>query len=622
MQMPPRRDAPDADRAPSPWRGARAIRSRGSLALGVAAGAVAYRELLWFETHRTLSEDLEEFFFAPSQGVAPLVVLLSAWLFYRRAGRLASLPRSSDGALLGLVLLATGAVLYAWATLTGSPDLLVPSLALVGLATAALWKGPAAARAVLLPAAFLVFAMPLPAPLANEIVFRLQIATTELTGVLLTLLRVPHHVAGEQILRTHQTFSVIESCSGLRSIETLAMVAVLMADLFRRSTLHAWLLFLAAPPIAFFLNGWRAVALILNPHSQLVAVHNLQGIAILLGGLVVLFALDGVLERAERGRRTGAPPASPPPPPAESTVRADPRLPAAVSLALVALALASIALPRFESPPPEPLQLSDQLALGVGELFSQELETDRLFLGSAGFREIAARRFRRQDHPVDVFVGVGWRNGRARSALSPKTALPGSGWILEAEETLSLPPDGREIRSLLYRTATQRLLVYHWYEGSLGLALETARSLAAVDASPLGRGPEIVAVRIATDVEAPISSGLPPAAARLAAFYADLRRALDRLKWDGRDPRGERSAEGKAFLHFPTREEFFLGPSGAESGRMLQERGVGRQIVVGMALANQAGGTGEARLIRGACTGSGSAAGGRGRGRRDEDSIS
>ena len=34
-----------------------------------------------------------------------------------------------------------------------------------------------------------------------------------LTGALLALLRVPHHVSGEQILRTEQTFSVIEACS-------------------------------------------------------------------------------------------------------------------------------------------------------------------------------------------------------------------------------------------------------------------------------------------------------------------------------------------------------------------------------------------------------------------------
>jgi EpsI family protein len=172
----------------------------------------------------------------------------------------------------------------------------------------------------------------------------------------------------------------------------------------------------------------------------------------------------------------------------------------------------------------------ERLRVGIGDLFSQELETDWLFLGSVGFQDSAARRFRRDGQPIDVFVGVGWRAGRGRTALSPKTAVPGSGWRLEVEGETALAPDGRVVRSLLYRSETQRLLVYHWYEGSLGLIAEAVRGLAALDSSPLRRSEEIVAVRIATGVDAPVAAGLGPAADRLASFYAELRRVLDRVQ--------------------------------------------------------------------------------------------
>ncbi len=553
MESPTRLDATEADAGPrdrpvaAPRAGA--PRQRAAVALGLGASVAAYRELLWFEPDAGFSEELERLFFVPSQSVAPLVVLMSAWLLYRRAGRLRALPRGRGAPWLGGWLFAAGAFVHVWAILTRAPDLLVPSLALVGLGAAALWKGRAAVRLALLPAAFLFFAMPLPAPLLAEVIFRLQIATADLTGVLLGWLRIPHHVAGEQILRTRQTFTVIEACSGLRSIETLTMVALLMADLFRRSAAHAWLLVLAAPPVAFLLNGWRAVALILNPHSELASVHNLQGVAILLGGLVLLFLLDGVLERAARGRRARQRPRSEPQAsggrapagkaaerprsePQASGVRAG-RIPgrlAVAASALLLLALGSLALPRFPAPAPDPLGLAARVREGIGDLFSKDLETDRLFLGSTGFLDSTARRFRREGHPIDVFVGVGWRAGRTRTALSPKTAVPGSGWTLEAEEKVELGPDGRAVRSLLFRSETQRLLVYHWYEGSLGLIAETARALVAFDSSPLRRGEEIVAVRIATDVDAPVASGLEPAAVRLAAFYVELRRVLDRVQ--------------------------------------------------------------------------------------------
>src|SRR5207247_932293 len=109
-------------------------------------------------------------------------------------------------------------------------------------------------------------------------------------------------------------------------------------------------------------------------------------------------------------------------------------------------------------------------------------ETDRLFLGSTGFRDSATRRFLRDGHPVDVFVGVGWRAGRARSALAPKTAIPGSGWILERSEPRTPAPGGAAVWSGIYRSGTQRLLVYHWYEGAEGLVTETLRALTAIDA--------------------------------------------------------------------------------------------------------------------------------------------
>jgi len=534
MESPTRLDATEADAGP-PGRPATARAGvhlrRAGLALGLACTVVAYRELFWFEPHASFAEELEQLLFMPSQTVAPLVVLLSAWLLYRRARRLRRLPRGRAAPWLGGGLVAVGALVHVWATLIRGPDLLAPSLALVGLGVAALWKGRAALRVVLLPAAFLIFAMPLPAPLLGEVVYRLQIATTDLTGVLLGLLGIPHHVAGEQILRTRQTFSVIESCSGLRSIETLTMVAILMADLFRRPARHAWLLVVAAPPVAFFLNGWRAVALILNPHSELASVHNLQGIAILLGGLILLFGLDGVLERVGRARsRQGSPATPAPAPAAQADSGADPRHLGFAAAVLALLALGSAALPRFPTSPPQPLHLSDWLEAGIRDPSPRELETDRVFLGSAGFLDSAARRFLHDGHPVDVFVGMGWRAGRARTALSPKTALPGSGWILEADDEVVLEPDGREVRSLLFRSETQWLLVYHWYEGSLGLAAETARSLAGFDASPLRRAEEIMAVRIATDVDAPVASGLGPASDRLASFYVELRKVLDRLR--------------------------------------------------------------------------------------------
>jgi exosortase len=500
----------------------------GWLVCGVLA-ALAYRDLLWAQPERALPEELEQWFFVPSTSMAPVVVLLSLWLLYRRLPALRALPPHRGSLPTGCALLAAGLASYLWATFTSAPDLLVPSLMLNLLACAWLWRGAAGLRNLLLPVLFLVFAMPLPPPLLSQIVFRLQLGTTEVAGSILYALGVPHMVAGERIVRPENTFSVIEACSGLRSMETLTIVSILMVDLFRRRGLHAWLVVLAAPPVAFLLNGLRAVLLILNPHSEISTIHNLQGVAILLGGVVILFALDGLLEwgQRRRGHRRGLRPR------VEAPSRPWGALPGAPAVAgvLAACLAASLWLPRWEPPGEPTLNLKRRFERGLGgSLRTTELDTDRLFLGSASFRESFTLRYSpHQGDPVVLFFGLGWRPERGRS-LSPKTALPGSGWIVEEEFPVTLEPDARPARAMVLRSGSHRVLSYHWTEGALCWPAETLRALLALDRSPFRRRQEIRVVRIGSAVVGPLPEGKKAAQENLVSFYQLLRPLLDGLE--------------------------------------------------------------------------------------------
>lgn len=504
-------DGPRATRsgtAPAGW---------GLLVGGLALVLFAYRDLLRFEADRNMPAEIEEWLFVPSDSLGPMVLALSGWLLYRRWGRLRSLPRAPGSAGVAAALLSAGLLVYGWATYTGASDLLVPALMLHGAAALWLWKGPAGLRAGRLPLAFLLFAIPIPAPALNELLFRLQIATTEIAGFFLYLLEIPHLVAGEQILRTEHTFSVIESCSGMRSIQTLTMVSVLMADLFRRPPLNAWLLVLAAPGVAFFLNGIRALLLILNPHSEVVAIHNLQGIAILLGGLLLLFFWDGFLERVlPAAPSEAAPPAASPTPLGAGGVRA-------LGLVLATACALSLWLPRFEPPEPVRLGASARLASGLG--LSEELDVDRRFLGSVGFQESFSRRFELGEDDVFLFFGVGRRSARSRSPISPKTGIPASGWVVESEATLELE-GGVEVRVRVMRTGSRRMLVYHWYQGAAGWRREALMALLALDRSPLRRPGEILAVRLGVRIHGPLASGRARAEEEILSFYHQLRPLL------------------------------------------------------------------------------------------------
>ena len=152
-------------------------------------------------------------------------------------------------------------------------------------------------KAYWIPILFLVFALPIPPVLLSWAMFPVQLLTAEYAGTILNLIGVKSLVQGDQILRPENTFVVIESCSGVRTVLTLTMLTVLLIDLFERRGKHAAILFVLAPLVAFITNGFRVVTLVLNPHSSIHSIHNLQGVAMLLVGLTLMYLLDLALER-------------------------------------------------------------------------------------------------------------------------------------------------------------------------------------------------------------------------------------------------------------------------------------------------------------------------------------
>lgn len=490
--------------------------------LTLALGIVAYLPLLRFD-EGALERRVEEFLFIPSDTSTVAVLVLALWLTWRRWGRLRGL-RSAGAPGLGAALLTLGIASYAWARLTLAGDLLVPSLALNSLGVAAWYRGRPAVRVMLLPAAFLLFAMPIPPPLLNEIVYKLQLVTAEFGGWMLSAVGQSVFVTGDQIIRPEQRFAVIEGCSGMRSMETLTMIAFLLVDLFQRRGLHAVLVVLAAPPVAYALNGLRVLVLMLNPHSEIIAVHTLQGVAILLCGLVLLYLFDGWLARR-------LPAAKPPRP--DPSEPGDPRVASGARAAVPALALGlcvalSLWLRPWPEPPPVAYALGKEIPAAMGEWHSTDLAVDHAFLGRAVTGQILHRQYRSQGDAVDLFVSVGERSSRQRSPFSPTTGVPGSGWLVEELGRRTLGDDGPEARLRLASAGTRRVVLLYWYEGTRGLVDETLRSALALDASPLRREGAGVVVRIATPAPGGEAS-LGKAEDRLMRFLESLRGELATL---------------------------------------------------------------------------------------------
>jgi EpsI family protein len=549
------------------------VRGRGAAAwamglLALAVVAFAFRALLTFRPTGSITVDVEGWFFEPSDTSPMVVVAVSLWLLYRRTARLAALEWVAGPLALTLVLYAGAIGVFSWALLTEASDLQAIALILAGFGTANLLGGRPALRAVWLPLCFLLFALPIPSPLRHAIVWKFQNWTAEATGFLLYLLGIPAVVSGDRIVLARSVFAVIETCSGMRSVITLSMLAVLMIDLFRRSGLHAFLVLVFTPFLAFGTNALRCLGLVLNPKSDIASIHSLQGIGMLLASVLVLYAFDGLLERLEVPGGRPAP-----------VVRSGPVRPVRARLAwvgafvalLVALSLA-IAPWRFVSP--EVALPSEAIPRQLGAWRSVDIETDRLFLGMAALAGSIDRRYVRAGDSVDVFVASGSPRQRLRSFYSEKTALPGSGWIVEEKTRGEVA--GRAVDVLVVRKDAERRLVYHWYLGTSGFLEELARDALALDLSPWARTWRAAVVRLATPLEGPRAR--ERAEARLAEMATLLSDSLNRIS----APPGEPKSAESAFHFFPGWENLF---------RRSVRDPMGKSVLVRMVIPSRSGGT-------------------------------
>lgn len=460
-----------------------------------------YQPLFFPDTHQEFTAQGEEFFFEANQSAGAPVLMLAAWLFYRRS-HYRDLLTGTGSLVGGASLLLLTLALFGWGTYTGAPDLRLASVTLLLAGGALLLGGGAALRAFWVPILFLLFAMPLPPVLLSAVIFPIQLWTAEYAGWILNAIGVQSFVQGDQILRPENTFIVIETCSGVRTVVTLSMLTVLLIDLFERRGLHALILATLTPIVALLTNGLRVVTLVLNPHSSIHSVHNLQGVAMLLVGLTAIYLLDGLLERVLGSRD----------PSVESgdyglanavavpVSRQALRLGVLVAL-LVSLVAVDRALPRWQYARGIAEMPDALLARVFGKDASYEVATDFQFTGSVRYLAHARRRVDIDGVPVDIHLGVGDEQERRFTLLSPRLAWPESGHATVELDDVALEPGGPEVRRMVLKRGARSLLSYSWFERREGFWQEWWRQAAALDRSPFVRPEHILAIRISTPVD-------------------------------------------------------------------------------------------------------------------------
>jgi len=156
-------------------------------------------------------------------------------------------------------------------------------------------------RAVLFPWAFLILMIPIPAIVFSQITFPLQMLASKFAALLLPLLGVPVLREGNVINLPAMSLEVAEACSGIRSLLSLATLAIIYGYLTETRTWVRVVLTLASIPIAVAANSLRIVGTGLlvqywDPEKAEGFFHLFSGWLVFVVSLAMLFLLHRLFQ--------------------------------------------------------------------------------------------------------------------------------------------------------------------------------------------------------------------------------------------------------------------------------------------------------------------------------------
>ncbi len=240
-----------------------------------------------------------------------LVPLLSAYLIWQRRDKLRQVPRHQSW--WGMVIVAFSLGLLFLGSL--GAELSLARLSMLGTLCGLIvyFLGGAMLRAMTFPMAFLLFAIPIPTVVYNEIVFPLQFIASKFATRVLELLNLfPIMREGNVLILPHMRLEVVEACSGIRSLMSLLALAAGYGYLVEKNVAVRWFMVLAMVPLAIVSNGMRimitaVMANYIGPKAAEGFMHEFSGWVIFVVATVLFLALHSVitLTRKKLGRLPG-----------------------------------------------------------------------------------------------------------------------------------------------------------------------------------------------------------------------------------------------------------------------------------------------------------------------------
>lgn len=184
-----------------------------------------------------------------------LVIPIAGYLAWERRRHLQRAPVQPHAS--GALLVAASLLIYLAGVL--GAELFLTRVSLIGVVagTVVFLFGYRHARVLALPIGFLLLMIPPPAIVFNQMTLPLQLAASQLGEGIIAAAGVPVLREGNVLHLPSRSLEVIEACSGIRSLISLLMLAILLGCFTERRVGARMVIAVAAVPIAIIANAAR-----------------------------------------------------------------------------------------------------------------------------------------------------------------------------------------------------------------------------------------------------------------------------------------------------------------------------------------------------------------------------
>ena len=258
--------------------------------------------LLLFSYAPVLWRLVEQWDVDPDMGHGFFVPVVAGFIVWQNRRELLALSPSPNW--WGLAVVLYGALQLYIATLGAELFLARTAFVISVIGIVLLLGGTAYVRLLAFPLFLLFFMIPIPTVVYNSITFPLQILASRVSTQALDVMQIPVLREGNVLELAQQKLSVVEACSGIRSLLSLTFLSLVYGYFFERKIWMRVVLFLSTIPIAIVANASRVTLTgVLTEYKPELAegfFHTASGWVIFMVALAILIGFHQILNGGYR----------------------------------------------------------------------------------------------------------------------------------------------------------------------------------------------------------------------------------------------------------------------------------------------------------------------------------